>query len=162
MGDLSDYVDVSINRPYTVEHFTKAGLLVLSVVPIAQAEKASLKAADEGASLIQKAGKWFKVKVMGKGKIDLTVKPIAENQKLQNAINQLYRPNATVGNGSTMDAIRHELNTGQLVGGKSHLQKGQERVKNLENILKKEQLSTQDKALAEALLQDLKAALSGK
>lgn len=61
-----------------------------------------------------------------------------------------------------MDAIRHELNTGQLVGGKSHLQKGQERVKNLENILKKEQLSPQDKALAEALLQDLKAALSGK
>lgn len=109
-----------------------------------------------------KIGKWFKVKVMGKGKIDLTVKPTAKNQKLQNAINQLYRPNATVGNGSTMDAIRHELNTGQLVGGKSHLQKGQERVKNLENILKKEQLSPQDKALAEALLQDLKAALSGK
>ncbi|WP_158297310.1 hypothetical protein [Paenibacillus antibioticophila] len=54
------------------------------------------------------------------------------------------------------------MNTGQLVGGKSHLQKGKERVKNLENILKKEQLSTQDKALAEALLQDLKAALSGK
>lgn len=37
------------------------------MVPVAQAEKASLKAADEGASLIQKAGKWFKVKVMGKG-----------------------------------------------------------------------------------------------
>ncbi|WP_158297309.1 hypothetical protein [Paenibacillus antibioticophila] len=34
-----------------------------------------------------KIGKWFEVKVMGKGKIDLTVKPIAENQKLQNAIN---------------------------------------------------------------------------
>lgn len=63
----------------------------------------------------------IKVKVMGKGKIDLTVKPTAENQKFQNAINQLYRPNATVGNGSTMDAIRHELNTGQLVGGKRNL-----------------------------------------
>ena len=62
----------------------------------------------------------------------------------------------------TMDAIRHELKTGELVGGKGHLQKGQERVKNLENILKKEQLGTQDKALAEALLQDLKNALSGK
>ncbi|MDQ0087495.1 hypothetical protein J2T12_000889 [Paenibacillus anaericanus] len=42
------------------------------------------------------------------------------------------------------------------------MQKGQERVKNLENILKKADLNPHDKALAEALLQDLKNALSGK
>jgi hypothetical protein len=42
------------------------------------------------------------------------------------------------------------------------MQKGQERVKNLENILNKETLNPQDKALAETLLQDLKNALSGK
>jgi hypothetical protein len=100
--------------------------------------------------------------VKGAGKIDLTIKPSAENQKLQNAIDQLYRPNATVGNGSTMDAIRHELKTGELVGGKGHMQKGQERVKNLENILNKETLNPQDKALAETLLQDLNNAISGK
>jgi hypothetical protein len=98
----------------------------------------------------------------GTGKIDLTIKPSAENQKLQNAIDQLYRPNATVGNGSTMDAIRHELKTGELVGGKGHMQKGQERAKNLENILNKETLNPQDKALAETLLQDLNNAISGK
>lgn len=39
------------------------------MVPIAQAEKATLKVTEKGTSLIQKAGKWFKVKVTGKGNI---------------------------------------------------------------------------------------------
>lgn len=49
----------------------------------------------------------------------------------------MYRPKAKTGDGGLSDAIRHELKTGELVGGKSHIQKGMERLKNLENILKK-------------------------
>ena len=63
------------------------------------------------------------------------------NQKLKNAIDQIYRPGATIGDGGLADAIRHQLSTGELVGGKDHLIKGAERVKNLENIIKKEALN---------------------
>lgn len=83
------------------------------------------------------------------------------NQKLRNAIDQIYRPGATTGDGSLADAIRHQLSTGELVGGKDHLIKGAERVKNLENIIKKETLSNSDSQLAQRLLNDLKNALGG-
>ena len=58
------------------------------------------------------------------------------NPKLKNAINEIYRPNGKIGDGGLSDAIRYELKTGKQVGGKSHIQKGIERLKNLENILK--------------------------
>lgn len=83
------------------------------------------------------------------------------NQKLKNAIDQIYRSGASVGDGGLADAIKHELATGQLVGGKSHIQKGIERAKNLENILVKENLSQADRGIAEKLLSDLKDALKG-
>lgn len=50
-------VKVSINRPYTVEHFAKARLLVISVVPIAQAEKATLKVTEKVYELNSKSRK---------------------------------------------------------------------------------------------------------
>jgi hypothetical protein len=84
------------------------------------------------------------------------------NQKLKNAIDQIYRPGATAGDGGLADAIRHQLSTGELVGGKDHLIKGAERVKNLENIIKNEVLSGSDLNLAQKLLNDLKNALGGK
>ena len=64
-----------------------------------------------------------------------------ENEKLKNTIKEMYRENANVGDGGLADAIRHELNTGELVGGKSHIIKGEERVRNLENILKNQNKS---------------------
>jgi len=90
-----------------------------------------------------------------------TLLEAASNQKLKNAIDQIYRPGAKTGDGGLADAIRHELQTGQLVGGKTHLIKGPERVRNLENILKNQNLSPSDKAIAEKLLNDLKNALGG-
>jgi len=84
------------------------------------------------------------------------------NQKLKNAINQIYRPGAKIGDGGLADAIRHEIQTGELVGGKSHLIKGEERIKNLENILKSQDLNSTDKAIAQNLLNDLKNAMKGK
>ena len=81
------------------------------------------------------------------------------NEKLRNCINQLYRNNANIGDGGLADAIRYEITTGKLVGNKSHIQKGLERVKNLENIISKQNLSKEELAIAKQLLEKLKEAL---
>lgn len=86
----------------------------------------------------------------------------ATNQKLKNTISEMYRPGAKVGDGGLADAIRHEIKTGKLVGGKSHIKKGSERLKNLENILKKQKLDSADKKIVTELIDDLKKALEGK
>ncbi|MBR5271035.1 MAG: hypothetical protein IKV64_02500 [Clostridia bacterium] len=86
----------------------------------------------------------------------------ASNQKLKNTINEMYRPNAKKGDGGLADAIRYETKTKELVGGKSHIQKGKERLKNLENILKKQQLNSSDKNIIKDLIDDLKDALGVK
>ena len=39
-----------------------------------------------------------------------------QNDKLRNAVEQIYRPNASVGDGGLGDAVRHEISTGELVG----------------------------------------------
>jgi hypothetical protein len=84
-----------------------------------------------------------------------------QNQKLWNTINEMFRPGATVGNGGLADAIRYELNTGKLVGGVSHIQKGFERVTNLQNIIKAQKLNPYELNLAQELLKDLLDALKG-
>ncbi len=85
-----------------------------------------------------------------------------ENLKLKNSINEIYRPGAKTGDGGLADAVRHELKTGELVGGKSHIQKATERVTNLENIIKKQNLNPNDLKIANDLLKDLKNALGGQ
>ena len=84
-----------------------------------------------------------------------------QNDKLKNAINEIYRPGGSTGDGGFADAVRHELSTGELVGGKSHIQKALERVTNLENIIKKQPLNSSDLDIANKLLNDLKDALGG-
>ncbi|MCL2610519.1 MAG: hypothetical protein FWE02_02465 [Defluviitaleaceae bacterium] len=84
-----------------------------------------------------------------------------ENPKLRNAINEIYRPGATVGDGGLADAVRHELETGELVGGKSHIRKAEERIVNLENVIKKQNLNETDLDVAQKLLDELKNALGG-
>lgn len=85
----------------------------------------------------------------------------AEDEKVKNAIKELYRPGSEVGDGGTADAIRHELATGELVGGKSHVKKGEERLKNLENIMKNRNLTDIDEQIVKELHDDLKDALKG-
>ena len=84
------------------------------------------------------------------------------NTKLKNTIKEIYRPGAKIGDGGLADAIRHEIKTGQLVGGKSHIQKGAERLKNLERISQRENLTKQERKIVEDLIRDLKRALGGK
>lgn len=84
------------------------------------------------------------------------------NPKLKNTIKEMYRPGAKVGDGGLADAIRYEIKTGKLVGGKSHIQKGTERLRNLERISGREALTNQERKIIENLIKDLKQALGGK
>lgn len=84
------------------------------------------------------------------------------NQKLKNTIGELYREGATVGDGGLADAVKYQLKTGRLVGGKDHLQKAHERIVNLERIIQKESLNSHDRMLAIHLLNGIKNALEGK
>lgn len=86
----------------------------------------------------------------------------AINEKLKNVIKELYRPGAMIGDGGTADAIRYEIDSREPVGGKSHIKKGIERLKNLENILNKIELNENDRKIAQELYDDLKNALGGK
>lgn len=84
------------------------------------------------------------------------------NAKLQNTIKEMYRPNATIGDGGLSDAVRHELRTGEFVGGKSHIPKAKERLNNMRNILRRETLDANDKKTIFDLIEDLEKALEGK
>ncbi len=49
--------------------------------------------------------------------------PHIKNPKVSNLIHFLHRPYTVHGNGSTADAVRHELATGELLSKHSHLEK---------------------------------------
>lgn len=90
-------------------------------------------------------------------------KPSVKNSKLKELIDELYRPNAKIGSGSTADAVRHELATGEQIGGASHSQKATDAVKSLERWLGNNPAATPgDRAAAENVIKDLMNALDGK
>jgi hypothetical protein len=84
----------------------------------------------------------------------------AQNPKLRNLISQMYRPNATIGSGSTADAIRYELQTGELLSKSGHMTKGQEMRTALLRLMKDGNLDPGDSQIAHHLLNDLQSALS--
>lgn len=59
------------------------------------------------------------------------------------------------------DAIRYELSTGNFVGGKSHLQKGYERITNLQRILDNQILNSSERSITLSLLKDLQDTING-
>ena len=68
-----------------------------------------------------------------------------------------------IGSGSTADAIRNEIQTGDSTEGLFHSQKGQENINALRNWLKEmPDAPDNDKIIANALKQDLIDALVGK
>ena len=75
-------------------------------------------------------------------------------------VKELYRPNAKTGDGGTADAIRRQLQNGELVGGKSHVRKGRERLRQIEKILARNP-DHPDRELLKRLRDDLKEALGG-
>ena len=84
----------------------------------------------------------------------------AATDEARGIVKELYRPNAETGDGGTADAIREQLRTGELVGGKDHIQKGRERLRQIEKILSRNP-NHPDRALLEKLRDDLKDALGG-
>ena len=136
--------------------FVSAGLDLVGVIPfvgeVADTAKVA-KLADKAIGTAKVADRSSKgAKLLNR----------VSNPKLKNTIKEIYRPGAKVGDGGLADAVRHEIQTGKLVGGKSHIQKGAERLKNLERISKRETLSKQERKIVEDLINDLKSALGGK
>ena len=82
--------------------------------------------------------------------------------KLKNLIGELYREGATIGDGSAMAAASEEIKTGILIGGRNHVTKIEERIKNLENILRTQNLTEKDKSFAKELLIKMKKSLKGE
>jgi len=83
-------------------------------------------------------------------------KPYATDYNLNRILDYAYRPNATVGNGSTAAAIRHEKIVGQTIKGCSHSQKGEELINSLDRWLKNNPAASPgNRAAAENVLIDL-------
>ena len=89
-------------------------------------------------------------------------RPVVANRKLSNITKNLYKgidnPNR-IGNGTTMDAIRHESITNTPVGGRWHTQKGEESINALNNWLDANPgASFHDRLVAQSVLDDLLSA----
>ncbi|NPC40991.1 hypothetical protein [Nocardioides sp. zg-1230] len=90
-------------------------------------------------------------------------RPEVDDPKLSNYVDQLFKgvkqPNRS-GDGTTMDAIRHELASGDLVHGKDHVRKGHDILRGLERWLRtRGDASPQDRETAQALADELKELL---
>jgi hypothetical protein len=85
-----------------------------------------------------------------------------KNKRLKNVIDQLYRDDAHKGDGGTAAALRYEKKSGKLLSPRGHQQKAEERMQNLDNIMKHEKLSLEEKVLAQSLYNDLEDAVKMK
>jgi len=87
-------------------------------------------------------------------------KPIVRDKKLQKFISKLYRPTATVGSGSTADAIREEKATGQKIKNSFHIKKGEDALVYLKRwLINNPTASPGDRAAVENIIDDLNDAL---
>ena len=80
----------------------------------------------------------------------------ARDAGLRKEINELYRDKAVIGDGGTADALRDEFEKGTS----KHLQKAQERLNRINDIISNNKLSLEDLDLAEALRDDLESAIN--
>jgi hypothetical protein len=87
-------------------------------------------------------------------------RPYANDAELNNLLDNIYRPNATVGSGSTAAAVRQEAITGEPIGGRFHKQKAEDSMRALNRWLgNNPNAPTADRAAAENVLKDLGNAL---
>jgi hypothetical protein len=90
-----------------------------------------------------------------------------KNKKLLNIINDLWKAGAKFGDGSSMDAARYELETGELIGGRNHVIKliGKEGNggyrQGLMNLLRNSSLNPAERNVAKQLLIEIQNSLSG-
>jgi hypothetical protein len=89
-------------------------------------------------------------------------RPHVTDSTLARYMDELYRPDALIGSGSTAAAVRHELATGGTVGGRTHSRKARDMIIALQRWLKSNpQASLGDRAAAENVIQDMVNALDG-
>jgi len=89
-------------------------------------------------------------------------RPHTTNPRLSHLMDELYRPGAKLGSGSTAAAVREELATGTKVGGKLHTEKAEGFVTAIQKWLRDNSAaSAADRAAAENVLRDLQNALNG-
>lgn len=84
---------------------------------------------------------------------------------MKNVVNDLYKgqdnPNS-IGNGTTMDAVRNEIATGEATFGRFHTQKLNDYLNALNKLKNGGGLSPSDTIITNALIDDIINALSGK
>lgn len=78
-----------------------------------------------------------------------------QDNELSKIANELYRPTATIGDGGTAAKLTQEF----YEGSSQHLQKALERLKNLNDLIGSGKLGLNDLDIAEALRNDLEAAI---
>jgi hypothetical protein len=92
-------------------------------------------------------------------------KPKVSDATLQNYVDNLYRGTTgtgRVGDGTTADAVRNELATGEPTGGRFHTTKAQETINGLRKWLNTNpNASYSDRVVAQSLLDDLLDSLRG-
>ena len=83
---------------------------------------------------------------------------------MHNAVDQLYRSGAFIGDGGTASVIKFEKRTGLGLGrnGGTHEKEGREMIKYIEDKILTQNLSKSDRKLANSLVKKLKQALGGK
>ncbi len=66
-----------------------------------------------------------------------------------------------IGDGGTADAVRHTIKTGEKVGGSDHIQKAQDAINRIDNIINKQgnNLSSREFEVLEQIRRDLEDAL---
>ena len=83
-----------------------------------------------------------------------------ENGKLRDLIDRTYREKAKIASGSTADAIRHEIRTGELLSRSGHMQKGIETRSVLSKLIDSGRLGQRDQDIARWMRKDIQDALS--
>lgn len=138
------------------------GATLIPFVPAGttKAVRVAGKAADAGKAA-EKAGEAVKLLNTRKNNLLQGV----ENSKLSNIIQNLYKDHKPgskiIGDGGAIDALRHEIKTGEKVGGKSHKVKINDNLNGLNNVLRDPNLSPGDKNKATWLLNNIKDAQKG-
>ena len=108
-----------------------------------------------GKALPSKLKKWI-----GVNRRDHILKNV-KNPMLRNAVDQLYRKGAFIGDGGTASVIKFEKRTGLATGrnGNTHTQKGKEMVRFLTKKVLAQPLSNSERRITKKLIRKLQKAL---
>lgn len=82
-----------------------------------------------------------------------------KNDKLKNAISEMYRRGSFIGDGGTSSVLKFEKRTGTLLSPKGHYQKALEMKRRLDKIISRESLNKKDRKTARTLSKQLRRAI---